>query len=149
MDHEGKPSPKKIDRKRWAVVAVAVIFLFLIYVFQRINIAGFLLAGFSPSPNLVFIINKTIRLVVNDLCCFAIIWAIFQEKKYMRIAFYVLLVEVLIILPLYFGIKLSLEGDSEISSPLLSQIHRLIVNPTLMLLLMVGFFYQRYIGKAA
>lgn len=147
MGHEGSQS--KIGAKRWALVCLSVIALFLIYVFQRINIAGFLLAGFSPHPNVIFIINKTIRLVLNDLCCLAIIWAIFQEKKYLQIAFYVLLLELLVILPVYFGIKLSLEGDSEISSPLLSQIHRLIVNPTLMLLLMVGFFYQRYTGKTA
>ncbi len=147
MGHESSHS--KIGAKRWAVVCLSIIALFLIYVFQRINLAGFLLAGFSPHPNTIFIINKTIRLVLNDICCFAIIWAIFQEKKYLQIAFYVLLLEVLVILPVYFGIKLSLEGDSEISSPLLSQIHRLIVNPTLMLLLMVGFFYQRYTGKAA
>jgi hypothetical protein len=52
-------------------------------------------------------------------------------------------VEVFLLLPAYFIVKLTLEGDSEISSPLLSQIHRLIVNPLLMFLLMVGFVYQR------
>jgi exosortase F-associated protein len=72
-----------------------------------------------------------------------IIWAVFQEQKYVKVAWYVFLIEVLVILPVYFAIKLSLEGDSEISSPLLSQIHRMIVNPMLMFLLMAGFFYQR------
>ena len=86
MGNEGSQSKRSIGAKRWAVVGAAVVCLFLIYVFQRTNTAGFLLASFSPSPNLIFIINKTIRLVLNDLCCFAIIWAVFQEKKYLQFA---------------------------------------------------------------
>jgi hypothetical protein len=42
------------------------------------------------------------------------------------------------------GIKLGWEGDSEISSPLLSFVHRLIVNPLLMFVLMAGLVLQRY-----
>ncbi len=61
----------------------------------------------------------------------------------MKVAFLLFLVELFIILPLYFWIKLSTEGDSELSSPLLSQIHRLIINPTLMILLIVSFLYQK------
>jgi exosortase F-associated protein len=72
-----------------------------------------------------------------------LIYAWFKERKYLTLSFYLFLVEVGLLLPIYFIVKLSLEGDSEISSPLLSQIHRLIVNPLLMFLLMVGFIYQR------
>jgi exosortase F-associated protein len=72
-----------------------------------------------------------------------IIWTLFQQTKFLKAAFLVFLVELLIILPLYFTVKLSLEGDSELSSPFLSQIHRMIVNPLLMFLLMIGFLYQK------
>lgn len=86
-------------------------------------------------------------MVINDLACFVIIWALFEQKKYLRLAWYLFLIELLVILPLYFAVKLTIEGDSEISSPLLSQIHRLIVNPVLMFLLIFGFTYQKLKGK--
>lgn len=121
-----------------------IILLGIVYIFQRINLAG--VAGDLP-PNVIFIINRTLRLILNDLACFLIIFALFQERKYLKIAFLAFLLELLVILPAYLIIKLTLEGDSEISSPLLSQVHRLIVNPMLMILLMAGFIYQRYIKK--
>ena len=79
------------------------------------------------------------------MACFLLIYALFRHKSYLRVAFVVFLFEILILLPFYFSIKLYLEGDSEISSPLLSHLHRLIINPTLMILLIVGFFYQRLV----
>jgi exosortase F-associated protein len=94
-------------------------------------------------PYVVFILNKTCRLVVNDLACFLLILALFQDRRYLKLAWWLFLFELLVLLPIYFAVKLTLEGDSEISSPLLSQVHRLIVNPMLMILLMAGFFYQR------
>lgn len=123
-----------------------VLILALVYVFQRINAAGWISGDFHP--NVVFAVNRVIRLILNDLACLLIIFAVFRGRNYIKIAFLVFLVELLIILPAYLVVKLSLEGDSEISSPLLSQVHRLIVNPMLMILLMAGFFYQRYVRKA-
>ncbi len=84
---------------------------------------------------------------MNDASCFLLISALFKERKYVTVAFWVFLFELLVLLPVYFLLKLSIEGDSEMSSPLLSQLHRLIINPTLMLLLMISFFYQRFKGK--
>ena len=120
--------------------------LAIIYVFQKFNFLSFLqtLTGtFNVSANVVFIVNKTLRLILNDLACLMLIIALFQEKKYLRVALMVLLGEVFVLLPLYFFLKLTLEGDSELSSPMLSQIHRLIVNPMLMILVIISFFYQR------
>lgn len=115
-----------------------------VYVFQRTNLAGFL--GDFP-PNVIFVINRTARLIINDFACFLIIFALFQEAKYLKIAFWIFLLELFVILPVYLVVKLSLEGDSEISSPMLSQVHRLVVNPMLMLLLIAGFLFQRYIKR--
>jgi exosortase F-associated protein len=115
-----------------------------VYLFQRFNLAG-LLGNFHP--NAIFVINRTARLILNDLACLLIIFALFQEAKYLKIAFWVFLIELLVILPVYMAVKLSLEGDSEISSPLLSQVHRLIVNPMLMILLIAGFLFQRYVKR--
>ena len=130
--------------KRLVLVLTGIFILALVFIFQRASFPG--LSG-NVHPNVIFIINRTLRLILNDLACFLIILALFKERKFLKITFLVFLMEVLVLLPLYFLIKLSMEGDAEISSPLLSQIHRLIVNPTLMILLMMGFFYQRSIGK--
>ena len=121
--------------------------LAMVFIFQRFDYFRLIQALFGQSnphwPYTAFVVNKVIRFLINDVICMFFIYVLFEEKKYLRVAFYVFLVELLIILPLYFWIKLSLEGDSELSSPLLSQIHRLIINPTLMILLIVSFLYQK------
>jgi exosortase F-associated protein len=94
-----------------------------------------------------FIANRTVRFMLNDVACLLLITAIFNSKKYLALSFWVFLTELFILLPIYFLLKLSLEGDSEISSPLLSQLHRMIVNPLLMIVLIMGFFYQDHIQK--
>lgn len=135
-----KLPPELWIRATLFVTGIAI--LGFVYVFQRINLAV-LLGDFHP--NVVFVINRTARLILNDVACFLIIFALFRENKYLKIAFWVFLFELLVILPVYLLVKLSLEGDSEISSPLLSQVHRLIVNPMLMILLIAGFVYQRLV----
>ncbi len=143
---------KTITMGRWLWLGAALLVLALVYIFQQVSYAhGFnaFLPGYMQvnHPYAVFVVNKTVRLVLNDLACMAMIYAIFRERKYMQVAFMLFLTEVFLILPLYFFFKLGLEGASEISSPLLSQVHRLIVNPLLMFLLMIGFVFQR-VGKA-
>ena len=131
------------------LLATAILVLGLMYIFQRVNFLHYLLSvvGASSSevhPYVFFIFNRTLRLLLNDLACLLIVFVLFKEQRYLRATMVVFLIELFFILPLYFWIKLSWEGDSEISSPLLSQIHRLVVNPILMILLMIGFFYQRF-----
>lgn len=140
--------------RRNLLISVAILVLILVFVFQRFNyalaITSWLPSGLEiTAPNSIFIINKSVRLILNDICCMVLINVWFGDRKYLTISFYLFLVEVCLLLPLYFIIKLTLEGDSEISSPLLSQIHRLIVNPLLMFLLMAGFVYQRIQAKKA
>lgn len=115
--------------------------LVTVYMFQGFSYAHFFYEDITSS-HWIFIINKSIRLILNDTLCLGLIYAIYYNISYVKIGSLVQLVEMFVLLPLYFYIKLTLEGDSEISSPLLSQIHRLIVNPMLMILLMIGFYYQ-------
>jgi exosortase F-associated protein len=139
-----KGAALKLPHKLWiraTLFFLGLAILGLVYVFQRINLAV-LLGDFHP--NVIFVITRTTRLILNDLACFLIIFALFREAKYLKIAFWVFLIELLVILPVYLVIKLSMEGNSEISSPLLSQVHRLIVNPMLMILLIIGFIYQKF-----
>jgi exosortase F-associated protein len=134
--------------KRYILIAVSLSMLLVVFIFQRFNFAE-VINHVVPqvveirNPNGVFILNKTLRLVLNDFACMILIFALFSTRKYVRAAFYLFLLELLVLLPIYFLLKLTLEGDSELSSPLLSHIHRLIVNPLLMFLLIAGFIYQR------
>lgn len=133
-------------------LVLGLLILVGMYLFQGIDYfaKAALLVGWNEAvtPSVNFIFNKTFRLVVNDMACFLIILACFKEKKYLLVSFWLLLIELFCILPVYFFFKLRLEGVSEISSPLLSFVHRLIVNPMLMLVLIVGFFYQKVRERA-
>jgi len=128
-------------------LVVGLLTLAVIYVFQQFNfllfLNGFVGGSVSFSGNTIFIFNKTLRLILNDLACLLLIYSLFQDKKYLNVAFIVFLLEMFVLLPLYFIMKLTFEDNTELSSPLLSQIHRLIVNPMLMILLIISFFYQR------
>ncbi|MBX2944074.1 MAG: exosortase F system-associated protein [Cyclobacteriaceae bacterium] len=142
---------KSINPLRIALIGGALVLLTMVYLFQHFNyfqtinaIMGGILSG---SENQVFIVNRTARLVINDLLCMALIYGLFANKNYLKLAFYLFLVEILLILPIYLVLKLHWEGTSEISSPLLSPIHRMIVNPLLMVLLMVALYYQQMFAK--
>lgn len=142
---------KSINPLRIALIGGALVLLTMVYLFQHFNyfqtinaIMGGILSG---SENQVFIVNRTTRLVINDLLCMALIYGLFANKNYLKLAFYLFLVEILLILPIYLVLKLHWEGTSEISSPLLSPIHRMIVNPLLMVLLIVALYYQQMFAK--
>ena len=122
----------------------AILAMALLYVFQRslpwLQEVG-VVSQFEYSA---FILNRLTRLVLNDSLCLLLFVAIFNGIKETKLASVVFAIELFAILPFYFLLKLTLEGDSEISSPLLSFIHRLIVNPLLMIILLVGLLYQKY-----
>jgi exosortase F-associated protein len=146
----GKKQSLKIQSwQRISLLFFALFILGVVYLFQQFNYLQFFvrLSGASATslqPNFTFIFNKSVRMIINDLACFALIYVIFKDKKYLQVAFGMFLFELFIVLPFYFFLKLYLEGDSEISSPLLSQIHRLVINPMLMILLIIAFAYQRW-----
>jgi len=119
--------------------------LITMYMLQRANYCSLIYGALSadpPSENLQFIFNRTLRFLINDLSVILLIYVIFERTGLVRIAFFVQLFGLFIVLPLYFYFKLTLEGPSEISSPLLSFIHRVVVNPIIMLLLIPAFYYQ-------
>jgi exosortase F-associated protein len=133
---------------RFFWIAAILCCLTVIYVFQRLDYLHVIQETFGlrgdPGPNITFIFNRSLRLVLNDLLCFLLILILLREQKYLRIAFILFCFEFFLMLPIYFFVKLTIEGDSEISSPLLSQIHRLIINPMLMIVLIMAFYYQRF-----
>jgi exosortase F-associated protein len=141
--HINTPTPQHISKLG---VFVSLTLLSAVYVLQHfdyLNTFLRLFGTYQATAVTTFIINKTFRLILNDCLCFGLIYSLFGERKYVRTAFFVFCFELFFILPVYFIFKLVLEGTSEISSPLLSQIHRLVVNPMLMLILIIGFYFQR------
>jgi exosortase F-associated protein len=128
--------------QRVGYAALAVVGLALIYLFQYTDFLQ-LLTGSQFSPEYHFIANRMVRILVNDTCMLVLIYALFRDPGAVRLAFYIQVIDILVLFPLYLLLKLPAEGASELSSPFLAQFHRLIVNPTLMVLLIGGIYYQR------
>lgn len=129
-----------------AMVFLALLGLLMVYLFQRTDYLGMLYESFRlepPSETASFVANRTIRLVLNDLLCILIIQRLFREPVFSRLAWWVFMGELFLLLPLYLFLKLSAEGPSELSSPLYQPIHRMIVNPLLMITLMAGMYFQK------
>lgn len=124
---------------------LAVLLLGIVYVFQ-LHLAEWSASVMRDVSWLYagFIFSKSLRLIMNDAIVLLLFISVFNRAAELKLASYVFLAEVVLILPLYFVIKLNLEGDTELSSPLFSFVHRLIVNPLLMLILLGGLLYQRY-----
>jgi exosortase F-associated protein len=91
-------------------------------------------------PKLPFIFNKTMRYFVNDIFAICIIYALFQERKYTRFAFYVMIFGVLVLHPTY--LYLIFEQPKGFSSAI-SHLHRIIMNPVLMMILIPAFYFQK------
>ncbi len=129
--------PKKIGWILLAVTGLAFSFLF-----QEVDVLS-ILCQCEDYPRLRFVIRKVLRVLINDSCMLLILHCWFNDPKITRLAWSIQLIDTLILLPVYLTLKLTLEGDKEISSPLLSQLHRMIVNPTLMILIIPGVYFQR------
>lgn len=87
-----------------------------------------------------FIINKVFRYLFNDLFSIAIIYGLFYERKYARFAMYVMFFGLFVLVPIYLVLYLS---QPEGFSSMLGHLHRVVMNPVLMMLLVPAFFYQR------
>ena len=124
----------------WLSAAVAG--LGLVFIFQKQDVLGVLCAC-QVGENWHFVVNKTLRLILNDLLLLWIIHLWFNSPSVTRLALWLQLIDTLILLPIYLILKLQLEGTSEISSPLLSQLHRFIINPLIMILIFPAVYFQR------
>jgi exosortase F-associated protein len=128
--------------QRLAYGGLAVFGLALVYIFQYTDFL-LILTGHPLEAEYHFISNRLVRIFLNDTCMLVLIFALFKDSNAVRLAFYIQLIDILILFPLYVLLKLPAEGVSEHSSAFLSQFHRLIVNPTLMVLLIAGMYYQK------
>ena len=123
---------------RRTVGALCVAGLVVVFVFQQINFSRILISGASPMTS--FFINRTIRFLLNDTLTLILIWALFYKRSYVVFAVWVQLFGMVFVLFPYFIIKGLFPAYN---GPLISFLHRLILNPTLLLLLIPAFYYQK------
>jgi len=135
---EFRHSPRRV-----AFLAVAIAGLVFVYLFQETLVFSRFFS-YEAHPYVSFVFKKTLRVVLNDSFMLLFIYAWFNTRAVTRVALWLQAIDTFVLLPLYLLVKLTLEGDHEISSPLLSQLHRLIVNPTLMVLFIPAVYFQRW-----
>ncbi len=128
-------------RLRIVIGILSAIGLALVFLFQRINVAE--IFNLTSSSIHQFIINRTIRFLLNDLLTIGLIYALFYERKYLIFSFWVQGIGIIFFLIPYFVMKIYYP---DYNGPLLSFLHRLILNPTLLLLLIPAFYYQKKIN---
>lgn len=100
---------------------------------------------FRSTPPVQTILNKSVRYLLNDLFSILIIQGLFQNKKYTQFAVAVLVFGLIVLLPIYFS--LVFYAPSGFSS-MISHLHRIIMNPVLMMLLIPYFYFMDREGKA-
>jgi exosortase F-associated protein len=116
--------------------------LVIVFLFQRLDVATMLGVGGADINR--FLVNRTVRFLLNDAFAIGLIYALFMERKYVIFALYVQAAGVVLFLIPYFVLKLYFQSYN---GPLISFLHRIILNPTLLMLLIPAFYYQRYLGK--
>jgi exosortase F-associated protein len=123
---------------RVLVGLLSVSALIIIYLFQQTDIAAKI--GIRGSAIDHFLFNRTIRFLLNDLFAIGLIFSLFVERKFVLFSVYVQLAGLVLFLIPYFILKIQFPAYN---GPLISFLHRLILNPTLLLLLIPAFYYQK------
>ena len=139
FSYEKSSSLMKQNRIITGVLCVAG--LLVVFLFQRFDVAAFL--GIGETNIARFLINRSIRFLLNDALAIGLIFALFAERKYVIFSLYVQLAGTIVFLIPYFVLKIYMPAYN---GPLISFLHRIILNPTLLMLLIPAFYYQRSIN---
>jgi exosortase F-associated protein len=115
----------------------------MVFLFQRVDVAAATGAELTGVGR--FLVNRTIRFLANDALAIGLIYALFHTRKYVLFALYVQLFGVVAFLIPYFVLKLYFPAYN---GPYLNFLHRLILNPTLLMLLIPAFYYQKYVVES-
>ena len=130
-------------KQRIVIGVLCCMGLLLVFLFQRIDVAGAM--GMAQTNIARFLLNRTIRFLVNDALTIGLTYALFATRKYVIFAFYVQIFGLVAFLIPYFVLKLYFPSYN---GPYLNFLHRLILNPTLLMLLIPAFYYQKYVVKS-
>lgn len=138
-----KVNQAKHRKKRLLFIVVALVALLAIFIFQQYSYSNFLfknLLDIQINTSWEFSLNKFARFLLNDFAVILLIHGVFYERKYVVLAMYVLSFGFLfLLLPYLFLVN----QYPEYNGPLYSHLHRLIMNPILLLLLIPVLLYQK------
>lgn len=110
------------------------------YVFQDV---GLFATWLPESSSFRFVFSKVLRFLVNDLLMLGLILSIYPKRGHLQVAVAVQIFGALFLLTPYLVLKVVYHvGDG----PLISFLHRLVINPMLMLLLIPGFYFYEQPG---
>lgn len=126
---------------RKLIGVLSVVGLVVVFLFQQFDLAKWIDIGNSDIGR--FIINRSVRFILNDGLTISLIYALFGERKYIIFAIYVQLAGLVFVLFPYFIVKLNYP---HYNGPLINFVHRLVLNPLLLMLLIPAFYYQQRIS---
>ncbi len=137
--------PIKLSVQRWAAIMISICALIIIFLSQEFQYgyAFAKLLNITISENTNWVITKTTRFILNDGFAILLVYGIFEERKYVLFAFLIQVLGFVFLLIPYIILFLSFSFQHEAS---LSYLHRIIVNPTLIMLLIPALLYQKYKG---
>ena len=127
---------------RIVVGIVCVAGLVAVFLFHQVDVAA--LMGIDTRMSR-FLVNRTIRFLLNDAFALGLIYSLFYERKYVIFALYVQIAGTLLFLLPYFVLKIYFPSYN---GPLINYLHRLILNPTLLMLLIPAFYYQKFVNRS-
>lgn len=123
---------------RWLLGIFSVTGLLLIFLFQRFDWSA--VFGVTDLKSIErFVINRSIRFVINDVLGVLLVLALFGKKKLAIIAIYVQILGFVFVMIPYMVLKLNYPSYN---GPMISFLHRLILNPLMIYLLIFFFWYQ-------
>lgn len=91
-----------------------------------------------------YVFSKILRFLANDGLAILIIYGFFGPGKYVKFAAYILLFGLVVLLPIYLVLVIYFYQDTY---SFLNHLHRLVLNPVLMMLLIPAFYSQKANAK--
>jgi exosortase F-associated protein len=126
-------------RVRWLLGIASVSGLLLIFLFQRFDWTRMI--GLTDLTNIErFVVNRSIRFVINDVLGVLLVLSLFGKKNLAIIAVYVQILGFVFVMIPYVILKLNYPSYN---GPMINFLHRLILNPLLIYLLVFFFWYQK------
>jgi exosortase F-associated protein len=129
-------------RARWLLGILSVSGLLLIFLFQRFDWTRVI--GLTDLTNIErFVANRSIRFVINDVLGVLLVLSLFGKKNLAIIAVYIQILGFVFVMIPYIILKLNYPSYN---GPMINFLHRLILNP-LLIYLLVFFFWNQKINK--
>lgn len=141
-----------IGYKRVALVILALLGLAFFYGLQAFDFVDWQFrfnenfgGEMEEGKQINFIISRLIRFLANDLLCILLIYALFNNKRFVLLGFYVQLFGLVVLFPIYIYLTLNANSNAEYSA--LVPLYRMVMNPILMVLLIPAFYFQQKIKQ--